>query len=428
MNKQASNNQIEFNEAELQVPSNNPVLQVLPALKAGEFSPALQKEIVPEHSYTRLIISLSSILIIAAGITWAANATIEEFTTGDATVIPASRDQIIQSLESGIVSEMFVREGDAVKKGQMLVKLDPTRAGSTYNEGAVRINALTAQAARLKAEALGTELVFPAKVASDVEITKTERQYFNARKHALDESVAALKQSISLGQRELDLISPMVQKGLVAETEELRLKRQINDAQLQIVERKNKLRADASSELSKVEADLASIVETSVGKKDLLEHTDIRSPVNGVVKNIRINTIGGVVPAGAEILEVTPMEDNLLVEVKIKPRDVAFLLKDQHAQVKLTAYEYNVYGGLAGRIVNISPSAIKEEGQRVPGAEDSYYQVLIKTDESELHYKGKVLKIIPGMKATVDIRTGEKTVLNYMLKPLLRVKEAFREK
>lgn len=401
---------------------------VLPAIKAGDLSYALQDAIRPQHSYTRLIVSISSILIIATGIFWAANANIEEYTRGNATVVPASHDQIIQSLEPGIVSEMFVREGDTVKKGQILLKLDPTRAGATYNEGAARINALIGQAARLKAEALGIPLVFPEKIASDIDVVKTERQYFHARKQALDESVVALNETISLGQRELDLVKPMVQKGLVAETEELRLRKQINDAELQIIERKNKLRADASADLSKVEAELAALTETAVAKKDLLEHTEIRSPVYGVVKNIRINTIGGVVSAGAEILEITPLEDNLLVEVKIKPRDVAFLLKDQPAQVKLTAYDSLVYGTLAGKVVNISSSAIKEEGQRVPSEEDSYYQVLVKTDESVLHYKGQMLKIIPGMKATVDIKTGEKTVLNYMLKPLLRVKDAFREK
>lgn len=404
------------------------IVNVLPALKPGEFSLHLQEEIAPKHSAARFIITLSTLFFIGAAFTWAAKTKIEEVTSGDATIIPASRDQVIQSLEPGIIAEMLVREGDTVKKGQVLVKLDPTRANATYNEGTARIHTLKGQAARLRAEALGTNLVFPAEIKANTEIIKTETQYYQARKHALEESVAALKQTISLGQRELDLVSPMVAKGLVAETEELRLKKQINEAQLQIIERKNKLRADASAELSKVEAELASISETIVAKKDQLERTEIRSPVNGVIKSIRINTLDGVVQAGAEILQITPLEDNLLVEVKIKPRDVAFLISGQPAKVKLTAYDYNIYGGLEGKLTNISSNAIKVEGQRNLGDEDTYYQVIVKTDESTLRYHGKELKIIPGMKATVDIKTGEKTVLNYILKPLLKVKEAFREK
>ncbi|WP_399198649.1 MULTISPECIES: HlyD family type I secretion periplasmic adaptor subunit [Tenebrionibacter/Tenebrionicola group] len=221
-------------------------------------------------------------------------------------------------------------------------------------------------------------------------------------------------------------------QSLLSNTEVLKLERQANDNQLQITDRKNRYRSEATDELSKVEVELSGLEETALGRQDTLVRTELRSSVRGVVNNISINTIGGVIQPGAEIMEVTPLDDQLLVETKIKPSDVAFLAPGQEAVVKISAYDYSIYGGLKGTVENISPGALKDESAKAPkkySTDDTYYRVMIRTQSNTLTKEGSYkLRVIPGMTATVDIRTGEKSLLQYLLRPLLRVQEAFREK
>jgi adhesin transport system membrane fusion protein len=381
-----------------------------------------------------LFITWGAVALIVAVITWSAFCHIEEVTTGSAQIVPSSREQVLQSLEGGILQEMLVREGDTVEKGQVVARIDPTRAEASFRESANRMLALEAQAARLLAESSGTALVFPDNVKAVPELVERETDAWNLRKQALDESIAGYVKSKSLIEKELKMARQLAAKSLLSNTEVLKLERQANDAELQITERKNRYRNEANDELSKVNVELSSLEETALGRQDTLERTELRSSVRGVVNNIRINTIGGVIQPGAEIMEVTPLNDQLLVETKIRPQDVAFLAPGQEAVVKISAYDYSIYGGLKGRVENISPGALKDEESRVQkkggsGADDTYYRVMVRTESNTLTKAGsRKLHVIPGMTATVDIRTGEKSLLSYMLRPLLRVQEAFREK
>lgn len=377
-----------------------------------------------------LYLALGVLALVLAFWIWAANSRIEEVTTGVAQVIPSQREQLIQSLEGGLVAELKVREGDVVAAGQILARLDPTRARASFLEGRSKVISLQAQAARLRSESLGVPLIFPEAVTGNAELIHTETETYLARKGSLDEAVRAITRSRALVAKELDLMEPMFNKGLVAETELLKLKRQHNELDMQIIERRNKFRADANNELARVEADLASLSETVTGRKDQVDRTEMRSPVKGVVKSIRANTIGGVIPPGGDIMEIVPLEDTLLVEARIKPADVAFLRPGMKAVVKISAYDFQIYGGLEGVVELISPGALKEEKRLPSGGEDTYYRVMIRTGSPTLKKTEGLqqIEVIPGMTGIVDILTGEKTILNYLLKPVLRVREAFRER
>lgn len=379
-----------------------------------------------------LFVTWGWVALIAAVVIWSAFCHIEEVTTGSAKIVPSSREQVLQSLEGGILQEMLVHEGDAVEKGQIVARIDPTRAQASFRESANRIQALEAQAARLRAEATEQEVVFPPAVQVQLELVKREMDAWRLRKRSLDESVAGYVKTKQLIEKELQMARQLAAKSLLSNAEVLKLERQANDIALQITERKNRYRSEANDELSKVEVELTSLEETALGRQDTLERTELRSSVRGVVNNIRINTIGGVIQPGAEIMEVTPLDEQLLVETKIKPSDVAFLAPGQEAIVKISAYDYSIYGGLKGRVENISPGALKDDESKMPkktGTEDTYYRVMVRTESNTLTKEGsQKLRVIPGMTATVDIRTGEKSLLQYMLRPLLRVQEAFREK
>ncbi|MCT4703352.1 HlyD family type I secretion periplasmic adaptor subunit [Enterobacteriaceae bacterium H20N1] len=380
-----------------------------------------------------LAISLISVALMLGTLLWSAFFNIEEVTTGSAKIIPSSREQVLQSLEGGILDALLVHEGDTVEKGQILARIDPTRAQASFRESANRLLALKAQAARLSAEATGKTPDFPDEVKAEPELLQREMDAYKLRKRALDESVAGFVRTKQLILKELAMAKALAAQSLLSKTEVLKLERQANDTESQIVERRNRYRSEANDELSKVEVEMSSLQETAQGRQDTLVRTELRSPVRGIVNNIRINTIGGVIQPGAEIMEVTPLDDQLLVETKIKPSDVAFLAPGQEAVVKLSAYDYSIYGGLSGKVQHISPGALKDEDAKAPkkaaGGEETYYRVMVLTESNTLVKKGsRELRVIPGMTATVDIRTGEKSLLQYLLRPLLRVQEAFREK
>ena len=365
-------------------------------------------------------------LLVSAAI-WAHYSKLEEITKGDARIIASSREQVIQSLEGGILAEMLVREGATVEKGQPLLRIDETKARSSYKEGLSKVISLKASAARLRAEARGTPLKFPEDVLADAEVVDNETDTYNARRDSLQQAIATSKASQALIGREINITKPMVAKGLVAETELLRLQRQYNDLQAAMQERINKYRVDAANDLSRVEAELAQVQEALTARQDQVTRTVLTAPVHGIVKNIRMNTRGGVIQPGQDIMEIIPLEDQLLVEAKIRPHEVAFLRPGLPATVKISAYDYAIYGGLHGKVELISPDTLRDDEQRSAG-NDRYYRVLVRTTSSTLHAGGKDLPIIPGMTAAVEIRTGEKTVMDYILKPILKMREAFRER
>lgn len=368
-------------------------------------------------------------LVLVAGLTWAYFAPVEEITQGEAKVISKSREQVIQSLEGGILAELSVREGDVVEAGQVLLKIDPTRAKASYREALSKVIALKAAITRLRAEAYQQPLEFDEQVRQDPAVVEQEIKAYNARKNALAESVAALERSYSLSAKEISFSEPLAAKGLLSEVELLRMRRQANDIKSQIVERYNRYKSDANSELAKLEMELSQTSENLVGRADVVERTTIIAPVRGTVKNVRVSTIGGVIQPGEHILEIVPLEDQLLVEGKIRPSDVAFLHPGLPATVKITAYDYAIYGGLTGKVEHISPDTLKDDQKAAAGRpDDTYYRVQILTDKSVLQAGGKDLPIIPGMVASVEIRTGEKTILDYLLKPVFKAREAFRER
>ena len=368
-------------------------------------------------------------VIIVVGGCWAHMARVEEITQGSGKIISKSREQVIQSLEGGILSKLEVSEGDVVQKGQTLLQIDPTRATASYREALSKSIGLKGAIARLRAEAYRQPLVFPPDVLQQPDIVKQEMQAYDARRAALQNSVGSIETSYALAQKEIEMATPLAARGLLSEVELLRMRRQANDMQIQLVERRNKYQADANAELTRNEMELAQLMENLVGRADVMERTTVLAPVHGTVKNVRVNTIGGVIQPGEHILEIVPLEDQLLVETRIKPSDIAFLRPGLAATVKVSAYDYGIYGGLKGKIDLISPDTLKDD-QRAPSGrpDDNYYRVLVLTDSSTLAVGGKQLPIIPGMTATVEIRTGEKTILDYLLKPIFKMREAFRER
>lgn len=402
-----------------------------PELAPGdaEFMNDVQESLLTQSTPGSMLVLYLIGTILICGVIWANFARVEEVTHGDGTIISKSREQVIQSLEGGILEQLDVREGDVVKKGQVLAKIDPTRAETSYREAWSKQVGLKATIARLRAEAYSQPLVFPDDVKTVQAVVQQETLAYNARRRALDDSVAALEKSHSLSQKEIEMAEPLAARGLVSEVELLRMRRQANELRSQIVDRRNRFQADANSELTKLELELAQTSETVVGRADVLQRTTVVAPVYGTVKNIRVNTIGGVIQPGEHIMEIVPLEDQLLVEARIKPSDVAFLHPGQPAMVKVTAYDFGIYGGLKGQVEHISPDTLKDDQKAASGRPDAtYYRVLVLTDSSALQAGGKTLPILPGMVATVDIRTGEKTILDYLLKPIFKAREAFRER
>ncbi|GAB3401685.1 HlyD family type I secretion periplasmic adaptor subunit [Erwinia aphidicola] len=375
------------------------------------------------------LVLLIFIAVIAGFLTWAHFAKVEEITKGEAKIVSRSHEQVIQSLEGGILASMDVREGQVVKQGEVLLKIDPTRAQASYREALNKVVGLKGTIARLRAEAYGQPLVFDEQVMKDSAVVEQETKAYNARKSALNDAVGALQRSYDLSKREIHMSQPLAARGLLSEVEMLRMQRQANDLQSQIVERRNRYQAEANTELNKLELELSQTSENLIGRADVMDRTTLSAPVNGTVKNISVNTIGGVIQPGEHIMEIVPSEDQLLVEAKIRPSDVAFLHPGLAATVKITAYDYAIYGGLKGKVELISPDTIKDDVKSTAGRpDDTYYRVMVLTDSSTLNVGNKQLPIIPGMVASVEIRTGEKTILEYLLKPIFKAREAFRER
>ncbi|KFC94445.1 HlyD family type I secretion periplasmic adaptor subunit [Leminorella grimontii] len=401
------------------------------AIKNGDlrFMRDLQEALIEQKTPYSMVMLYIIAAVLVIAIAWAHFARVEEITLGEGVIIPASREQVIQSLEGGLLEELNVREGDMVEKGQVLLKIDPTRAGAVYREGVSKVLGLRGSIARLRAEAYDTPLVFPPDVQGATSIVRDETQAYNARRQTLGESVKTLQKSLALAESEINLSTPLMLKGLMSEVELLRMKRQANEFRLQIVERQNKFRSDANAELTRMETELAQAVESVTAREDVMNRTTIVAPVRGTVNNIKVTTVGGVIQQGGEIMTITPLEDQLLVEAKIKPSDVAFLRPGLPATVKITAYDYAIYGGLQGTLEHISSGTLKDEEKARAGRGDStYYRVFVRTDKAALMAKDRVFPIIPGMIATVEIKTGEKTILDYILKPVLKAREAFRER
>ncbi|UVE64003.1 HlyD family efflux transporter periplasmic adaptor subunit [Burkholderia pyrrocinia] len=402
-----------------------------PRLRAGDvaYMSDIREALLVRSSAGAQAILYVVAVVLGAGLVWAHFARVEEVTRSDATVVSPSREQWIQSLEGGIVQAVAVHEGEVVEKGQLLAKIDPVRAASSYREVLTKTLDLKANVSRARAEAYGVPLAFPEDVRREPGLVAQATAAYRARRHALDGQVAALKQSQALVRREIAMAEPLAAKGLISEVEILRMRRQATDIDAQIAERRSRFTAEAGTELSRLEQELAQTSEVLAGRADVLARTDVVAPMRGVVKNIRIRTPGGVVQSGEHIMEIAPLDGRLLVEARIKPSDVAFLRPGLPVLVKLTAYDFAIYGGLRGHVVSLGPDTLKDDQKAAMGRPDAnYYRLMVETDSDALVAAGKSLSVLPGMQATVDIRTGEKTVLDYLLKPIFKAREAFRER
>ena len=356
---------------------------------------------------------------------WAGLFQLEEVSTGTGKVIPSSKEQVIQSLDGGILTKLDVQEGDIVEKGQVLAQLDPTRFESNVGESQSLLISAQATAARLRAEVNGTPLVFPDEVKKDPKLVQEETALYNSRRENLEQSISGLKLALQLVQQELTMTEPLVAKGAASEVEVLRLKREANDLQNKINDARNQYYVKSREELSKANTDTEQQMQIVRGRTDTLNRTTFKAPVRGVVKEIAVTTQGGVIPQNGKLMTIVPLDEQLLIEARIGPRDIAFIHPGQEALVKITAYDYSIYGGLKGKVTVISPDTIRDEVKQ----DQFYYRVYIRTDSDKLYNKeGKSFSITPGMVATVDIRTGEKTVLDYLLKPFNKAKEALRER
>ncbi|MDU5455250.1 HlyD family efflux transporter periplasmic adaptor subunit [Pseudescherichia vulneris] len=367
-------------------------------------------------------LTLAGLLIF---VVWAWWAILDEVTVGTGKITPSTHAQVIESLDGGIVSAMLVREGDIVERGQMLARLDPTRFQSNYGESAARVRALRASSERLRSELTGEPLRFSEESMREPELVARERQLYESRRRNLNETVANLQKTYQLVMSELRMTQPLVAKGAASEVEVIRLQRQATELQGKIDEARNQFAVRAREEQVKNNADLDAQIQAMSGKADQVDRATLFSPVLGIVKDIQVTTVGGVLQPGGKLMEIVPLEDQLLVETRINPRDIAYIRPGLPATVKVTAYDSSIYGNLTGLVEVVSPDTLQDEVRR----DQFYYRVYVRTKSAELQNKsGQRFPILPGMVANVEIKTGQKSVMDYLIKPLNKVNEALRER
>ena len=359
-----------------------------------------------------------SALTIAGFLIWANWAELDQITRANGQVIASSRNQVIQAPDGGVLAALPVREGAHVKRGELLARFEKARTEASYLESATKAAALRATIARLNAEIFGGEPRFPPELTNFAEFRVTQLALFNKRQAAVREEIGALEQSRTLIKAELDMNLPLLATGDVSRAEILKLQRQAADIQGQITNRRNKYLQDIQTDLAKAQEDLAGVLQILAQRKEQLDYTEIRSPVNGTVRNVRLTTLGGVAKAGEEIMQIVPLNDDMIIEAKVKPADIAFVRRGLPASVKLDAYDYTIYGTLTGEVSYISADTLNEE---VRGNDQPYYRVQIKTHAHNLiSRRNQSIDIQPGMTATVEIKTGSNTVLRYLTKPITR--------
>ncbi len=409
-------------------------------------------------------------LMITAFLAWANWAKLDEVTRGEGRVIASSKTQLVQSLEGGIIKELLVRTGDHVKKSDILVRMDDIGFASNLGEVTAKMMTYTARTTRLKYEAegdLSKQPEFRADLVSGVpDLVQNEINLFHARRNSLQNQISILnerveqrmrelgeakanldrfKSNLSLANEDMKLKKPLATQGIVPRTEIIKLERDIADtvgqiaavnetvpkleaaireAQKEVKQQEDKFRQDARTDLSEADAQLSVTQETLRAAKDRVFRADIKSPVDGIVNKINSNTVGGVVQAGQTLIEIVPLDDTLRVEAKIRPSDIAFVRPSQHAVVKITAYDFSIFGGLEGEVERISADSVYDEQTK-----ENFYLVTVKTLATQLKSEKENLPIIPGMVASVDILTGKKSVLDYLLKPINKARnEALRER
>jgi len=373
----------------------------------------------------RIILWLMIVAIVSV-ITWSYFAVLDEVAIGEGKVVPSKRGQFIQNLEGGILSEITVKEGETVEEGQILASLNPIQARANIEEITARIIPLKARAARLAAEINDKETIdFPQELAGHAEVMERERMQFQVNRRAFTENVENLTKQLKIAEEQLEIAKPLRKNNAVSEVEVLRMEQNVAELSSRVAAATSEyyvaLRDDYANTMSSMEP----LLKSQSGLDDQLTRTVIRSPTRGIVKDIRVTTIGGVLSPGGVLMEIVPIEDQLLIEARLNPRDIAFIHPGQEANVKITAYDSGVYGSIPAVVQNISPDTIEDDVDR----RLYYYRAYVLTNHNYLETKdGKQHPIRPGMVATAEIRTGQKTVFSYLMKPLNRAGEALRER
>jgi len=361
----------------------------------------------------------SSALALAAFIGWATYAQIDQVSRASGQVIPAGRVQIIQSADGGVIGAINVREGDRVRKGQVLVLLDRVKIAAAVDEGRAKVAALKAMKARIEAELFDRALTFPAELKDYPEFTSNQRELFAKRRAAQAQDIAALQSMLRLVREELSMNRPLLAMGDVSRSEVLRLERSVTEIEAQIAGRRNKYLQDLQADYAKADEDLVTAEQTLTQREASLADTQLAAPADGIVKNIRLTTIGGVLRPGDEVLEIVPTGDELIVEAKVSPSDIAYVHLGQEASVKFDAYDSSIYGSAVGRVSYISPDTLSEARPGSP-ADQTFYRVHIKVDTRSMRQLAGKVQVQPGMTATSEIITGHNTVLKYLLKPIIK--------
>lgn len=427
---------------------------------------AISADLLALPSRRASLLLLSMVALVAAFIVWATFAVLQEVTTGRGRVTPASKIQVVQNLEGGIVREVLVREGAFVREGDVLLRIDPTLAGSSLGEAREKMMGLGALIARLEAEVEGRPLVFPAELSQvRPDIVAHQREHYEARKREIEAAVSGLdlqerqraqeikeaqsrigtlKRALDIASQELEMIRPLERTRSVSRSELLASEAKVNDtrgsleatelaiprleaAMSEIARRRTErieaFRGDALQKLSSARVEHAALSELSKGSEDKVARTTVRAPTDGIVKTVVVTTPGQVVQPGHSLVEIVPVNDKLLVEAQVRPQDIAFLRPGQDALVKITAYDFSIYGGLAAKLEHIGADSITTEKG------ETYYLIRVRTEKAHLVHAGGTLPIIPGMVADVDVITGSKSVMGYLTKPLVRMRQtAMRER
>ena len=427
---------------------------------------AISADLLAQPAYVASVVLLSLAALVATFIVWASFAEVQEVTTGRGRVTPASKIQLVQNLEGGIVREVLVREGAFVKEGDVILRIDPTIAGSSLGEAREKLLGLGALIARLEAEIEGRSLSFPQEITqARPDLAAHQRELFGSRRKELDAALDALelqqrqrqheiqeaksrietlRRSLAIAEEELELIRPLERSRAASRAELLAAEGKLNEtkgvleqtllsvprleaAKAEIVRRRDErmeaFRGEALQRLSSARVEYAALTESSRSSEDKLARTVVRSPTDGIIKTVLVTTPGQVVQPGHNLVEIVPANDTLLVEAQVRPQDIAFLRPGQDALVKLTAYDFALYGGLSAKLEHIGADSITTDRG------ETYYLIRVRTDKAHLSHASGSLPIIPGMVADVDVMTGSKTVMAYLTKPLVRMRQsALRER
>jgi adhesin transport system membrane fusion protein len=398
------------------------------------------------------------VLTVFLFLLWASFAKVDEIVRADGKIIPSGKNQIVQNLEGGIIKDILVSEGDIIKKGDILIQIQNQKSISSFEENELKVDELRAKVARLKAQAYSVNLNFDEELKDEINLVNREKSLYNTNIKKLNSrinifneqikqeqsnlkesknTIGHLKRSKDLLSQELEMLEPLVIKGIRAKVDLLRLKQELNGIEQKLdttkesiprikstineiknkkEEVKNDFKSEAKEELNKNVMQLQRIQVSTKSAEDSVLRTEVSSPANGIVQKLFIHTIGGVIQPGEDLIQIVPTDDTLLVEARVKPSDIAFLYAKQEVVVKFTAYDFSIFGSLKGNIIKISADTQVDENG------NSFYSILIKTNKNYLLKANKKLPIIPGMVVNIDILTGKKSVLDYILKPIIKTK------